>query len=75
MSMKDRFSSRVPLRLRPNALTRLRQKIGAVPFDLTVSNPTRCDLPYSRRAAARAVGEGPGTSTWVGGFRSGVASS
>jgi len=41
-----RFSSRIPARLGPNPLTRARRRLGRVPFDLTVSNPTRCQLPY-----------------------------
>jgi hypothetical protein len=40
------FSSRVPQDLRANRLTAARQRLGRVPFDLTVTNPTACDLPY-----------------------------
>jgi aspartate/methionine/tyrosine aminotransferase len=46
--LTDRFSRRVPQQLAPNRLTRARQLSGPVPFDLTVSNPTRCELPYPR---------------------------
>lgn len=41
-----RFSDRLPPDLAPNALARAREGLSAVPFDLTVSNPTRCGLPY-----------------------------
>jgi len=41
-----RFSGRIPPELTPNALSRARQARGDVPFDLAVSNPTRCALPY-----------------------------
>jgi aspartate/methionine/tyrosine aminotransferase len=40
------FSGRVPRDLRPNRLTTVRAGCGEIPFDLTVTNPTRCDLPY-----------------------------
>jgi aspartate/methionine/tyrosine aminotransferase len=41
-----RFSQRVPADLRPNRLAELRARLGPPEFDLTESNPTRCDLPY-----------------------------
>jgi len=41
-----RFSDRLPADLAPNALARARDGRSEVPFDLTVSNPTRCSLPY-----------------------------
>ena len=37
---------RVPHDLEPTAWARARSARGAVPYDLTVSNPTLCDLPY-----------------------------
>ncbi len=40
------FSTRVPRRLRPNRLAEARSAVGEVAYDLTVSNPTRCGLPY-----------------------------
>lgn len=40
------FSRRVPSDLRPNRLTDARRRLGWVPFDLTVTNPTACGLPY-----------------------------
>ncbi len=43
------FSKRLPEDLRPNAIARRLGARGAVPFDLTVSNPTACDLPYPAR--------------------------
>ena len=39
-------SSRVPDDLRPNALAEARVRLGRVPFDLTISNPTLCDFSY-----------------------------
>jgi aspartate/methionine/tyrosine aminotransferase len=39
-------SRRVPEDLSPNRLAEARARLGGVPFDLTVSNPTQCDLPY-----------------------------
>lgn len=42
------FSHRVPDQLTPNRLAAARQRLGIVPWDLTVSNPTRCGLPYPR---------------------------
>ena len=41
-----RFSDRIPPDLGPSALARARERAGNVPFDLTLSNPTRCGLPY-----------------------------
>jgi aspartate/methionine/tyrosine aminotransferase len=41
-----RFSRRVPSDLRPNRLAETRARLGPPDFDLTESNPTRCDLPY-----------------------------
>jgi len=41
-----RFSRRVPPDLRPNRLAEVRARLGPPAFDLTESNPTRCDLPY-----------------------------
>jgi len=40
------FSRRVPQDLHPNRLTAARQRLGRIPFDLTVTNPTTCGLPY-----------------------------
>jgi aspartate/methionine/tyrosine aminotransferase len=40
------FSSRVPHDLKPTAWARARAARGAVPFDLTVSNPTLCGFDY-----------------------------
>lgn len=43
----DVFSRRIPLDLRPNAITRARaERADLLPFDLTVSNPTLCRIPY-----------------------------
>jgi aspartate/methionine/tyrosine aminotransferase len=42
------FSGRIPTDLRPNRLSQVRARLGAVDHDLTVSNPTWCDLPYPR---------------------------
>jgi alanine-synthesizing transaminase len=39
------FSSRVPEDLRPNAIARARRG-REIPFDLTVSNPTVCEIAY-----------------------------
>ena len=39
------FSGRIPGDLRPNAIARARRETE-VPFDLTVSNPTVCGIPY-----------------------------
>ena len=43
------FSHRVPADLRPTALARERERMGEVPFDLSLSNPTVCGLPYPPR--------------------------
>lgn len=40
------FSRRVPDDLRPTAWACARSARGAVPYDLTVSNPTLCGFPY-----------------------------
>lgn len=40
------FSRRVPRNLAPNRLSETRALLGEIPFDLTISNPTLCDLPY-----------------------------
>lgn len=40
------FSRRIPEDLRPNRLAQLRARAGEIPYDLTVTNPTVCDLPY-----------------------------
>ena len=37
---------RLPSDLRPNALARARAARGVAPYDLTVSNPTACGIPY-----------------------------
>ena len=42
------FSRRVPRFLEPNRLTEARAHLGEIPFDLSRSNPTLCDLPYPR---------------------------
>ena len=54
------FSRRVPHDLRPTAWARARAARGAVPYDLTISNPTLCGFTYPhglldplRDAAAR----------------------
>jgi aspartate/methionine/tyrosine aminotransferase len=41
-----RFSDRVPRRLEPNRWSRALARAGDIPVDLTLSNPTRCELPY-----------------------------
>ncbi len=41
-----RYSARVPGNQRPNKISRARAALGTPPFDLTESNPTRCELPY-----------------------------
>jgi alanine-synthesizing transaminase len=41
-----RLSRRIPADLRPNRLACARAALGTIPFDLTESNPTACDLPY-----------------------------
>lgn len=40
------LSNRIPPDLEPNALARARDDLGNVPYDLTVSNPTVCAIPY-----------------------------
>ncbi len=40
------FSRRLPHDLRPNRIAALRARAGEIPYDLTVTNPTACDLPY-----------------------------
>ncbi len=40
------FSRRVPRVLEPNRLAEARVRLGDIPFDLSVGNPTVCDLPY-----------------------------
>lgn len=52
------FSSRLADDLRPNALARARARLGRVPFDLTVSNPTICEIPYPDELPAMLAGEG-----------------
>jgi aspartate/methionine/tyrosine aminotransferase len=39
-------SSRIPEDLAPNRLARARQAFERIPYDLTNSNPTDCDIPY-----------------------------
>jgi alanine-synthesizing transaminase len=39
-------SHRVPSDLSPNPLAVVRYRLGTIPFDLTVANPTLCNLPY-----------------------------
>ena len=39
-------SSRIPADLSLNRLAEARKKIGEIAFDLTVSNPTSCGIPY-----------------------------
>jgi aspartate/methionine/tyrosine aminotransferase len=46
MSAVTRFSRRTPSRRRPTALAAERDRLGSIPYDLTISNPTRCGLPY-----------------------------
>lgn len=41
-----RLSRRIPADLGPNRLACARAALGTIPFDLTESNPTACDLPY-----------------------------
>lgn len=40
------LSGRIPNDLSPNRLAAARARIGDVPYDLTVSNPTRCGFEY-----------------------------
>jgi alanine-synthesizing transaminase len=39
-------SRRVPTDLSLNRLAAARERIGAIPYDLTISNPTKCGIPY-----------------------------
>ncbi len=39
-------SRRVPTDLSLNRLAAAREGIGAIPYDLTISNPTKCGIPY-----------------------------
>ena len=39
-------SRRVPADLSLNRLAAARERIGAIPYDLTISNPTSCSIPY-----------------------------
>jgi len=39
-------SRRVPADLSLNRLAAARERIGEIPFDLTISNPTACGIPY-----------------------------
>jgi len=41
-----RFSSRLPLDLRPNRLAHAREQVGLPRYDLTNTNPTTCGIPY-----------------------------
>jgi hypothetical protein len=57
---------RVPADLSPNRLAEARAKIGEVPYDLTVSNPTACGLAYPENLLApladpRGLTYGPDT--------------
>jgi len=52
------FSKRTPADLAPNALARARARIGEVPFDLTVSNPTVAGIPYPADLASMLAVEG-----------------
>jgi aspartate/methionine/tyrosine aminotransferase len=45
-TLPSMFSRRVPHDLKPTAWARARAVRGAVPFDLTVSNPTECGFDY-----------------------------
>ncbi len=45
-------SRRIPSDLGPNRLTIARERLGTVPFDLTVSNPTGCGITYPRELLA-----------------------
>ena len=40
------FSPRTPADLRENRIAVALRRLGPPPFDLTVSNPTRCGIPY-----------------------------
>jgi aspartate/methionine/tyrosine aminotransferase len=41
-----RFSGRTPRRLAPNRLSEVRDNLVEITADLSISNPTACDLPY-----------------------------
>jgi hypothetical protein len=51
--------SRLPESLEPSAWGKARASAGAVPFDLTVSNPTACGIPYPADLL-RALGDDGG---------------
>ncbi len=44
--MTTMFSGRVPRDLRPNRISEVLRRLGTPPFDLTLSNPTRCGIAY-----------------------------
>jgi hypothetical protein len=46
--MRVPFSNRVPDDLRPNRISAARARLGALPYDLTISNPTACGIAYPR---------------------------
>ena len=46
------FSKRLPASFDKNRITRLRHELPELPFDLTVSNPTRCGFEYPPRLLA-----------------------
>jgi aspartate/methionine/tyrosine aminotransferase len=46
-------SRRVPSDLSLNSLAEARTRFGEVPFDLTISNPTTCGIPYPRDLLAQ----------------------
>ena len=52
------FSRRVPRDLRPNRIAEALAKSGPPAFDLTVSNPTACGIPYPDDLLAAARGPG-----------------
>lgn len=43
-----RRSRRIPGDLSPNRLAAARARIGRIPYDLTLNNPTACGLPYPK---------------------------
>ncbi len=47
-----RLSSRTPRRLTPNRLAAVREAIGDIAADLSISNPTRCKFPYPDKLLA-----------------------
>jgi aspartate/methionine/tyrosine aminotransferase len=57
--MQVPFSCRVPADLRPNRISAARARLGAVPYDLTVSNPTACGVAYPPELLA-ALGDSAG---------------